>query len=153
MYKKLFGALLLICSLMVFSSCQQDSGKKDTDKSTKSMRSSSYHRQDYRNKNKDGGATMPSKCKKSCPCPKGKPCSCPKPCPAKKTCPNGCKKKCCINENKDEAISNPQEDKAIQETQETVSVNEVQPDIRMPLEELKASLEKSDALDRLNTEL
>ncbi|NGX28757.1 MAG: hypothetical protein K940chlam1_00944 [Candidatus Anoxychlamydiales bacterium] len=134
MYKKLFSSLLIVCSLMLFVSCQQDNGKKDK-KSSKS-----YRRGDYRKG--DSNASMPTrKCQKDKPCPP----------PAKKSCPSGCKKKCCLNE--DRAISDPKDDIAIQEMQETISVNEVNEVVKMPLEELKASLENSDALDNLNVDL
>lgn len=127
MYKKLFGSILLVFSLVFFVSCEQD-GKKDKD----AKESGSYKRGDRRD-------SFPRTDRNNCPSK-----TCPR---SKKTCPSGCSKKCCVNEINEKQIS--KSENSLQEKQETISTQDLTSQ-NLPLEDLKAAIE-SDSLD-LNEE-
>lgn len=122
MYKKLFGSILLVFSLVFFVSCEQD-GKKDT------KEKSSYKRGGRRDNR------FPRGDRNNCPSE-----TCPS---SKKTCPSSCQKKCCLNEKSEKEIS--KSENSLQEKQEIISTQDLTSK-NLPLEDLKAAIE-SDSLN------
>jgi len=137
MLKKIFSSILLILSLSLFVSCQENGkDKKDMDKET--YKSSRRNRDMMNNKDMNNKSSMPIRKRSTAE----KPC----PAPAKKTCPRGCKKKCCVNEDQNNDAISSSNDSSIQEMQEVISAKELTPK-GLPLEELKAAIEKQNSFE------
>ncbi|NGX62825.1 MAG: hypothetical protein KR126chlam6_00227 [Candidatus Anoxychlamydiales bacterium] len=135
MIKKIFSLVLFILSLSLFFSWQENGkDKKNTDRRT--YKSSRKNRDAQRGKGQESSMPMRKRSTSEKPCPPA----------AKKTCPRGCKKKCCVNEGKNESAISSSDESAIQEVQEVISTKELTPK-GLPLEELKAAIEKQNSFE------